>query len=109
VDDVEDEEDEDVDDLEAGKNLQFMETIEDLLDKNYQYTEVKNGDQIFAAHIHPERWEHIVQATSTISQWLAEAFSKNCQQPTFCGLVPESLHDFKDVFNKASFDTLLEQ
>jgi hypothetical protein len=84
-----------------------METVEDLLGKNYQHTEVENGDQIFAAHIHPERWEH-VWATSTISQRLAEAFSKNSQQPTFHNLVPKSLHNFEDVFNKESFDTLLE-
>jgi hypothetical protein len=78
-----DEEDEDVDDPEAGKNLQFMETVEDLLSENYQYAEVENSDQIFTAHIHPERQEHIVWATSTISQQLTKAFSKNSEQPTF--------------------------
>jgi hypothetical protein len=108
VDDVEDEEDEDVEDPEVGKNLQFMETVEDLPSENYQYAEVKNGDQIFTAHIHPERQEHVVQATSTIFQQLAEAFSKNSKKPTFQDLVPESLHNFEDVINKESFDTLPE-
>jgi hypothetical protein len=50
-----------------------------------------------------------VQATSTISQQLAKAFSKNSEKPIFCNLVPESLHNFKDVVNKESFNTLLEQ
>jgi hypothetical protein len=109
VDDAEDEEEEEEDDLEGSKNLQFTETVENLLGKNMQYAEVENGDRIFMAHIHPERQEHIVWATSTISQQLAEAFSKNSKKPTFRDLVPESLHDFEDSFNKESFDTLLEQ
>jgi hypothetical protein len=109
VDDVEDQGDEDVDNPEAGKNLRFMETVEDLLSENYQYAEVENGNRIFTAHIHPERQEHVVWATSTISQQLAKAFSKNSKQPTFRDLVPKSLHNFKDVFNKESFDTLPEQ
>jgi hypothetical protein len=60
-----------------------METVENLLSKNMQYAEVENGDRIFMAHIHPKRWEHVVWATSTVSQWLAEAFSKNSKKPTF--------------------------
>jgi hypothetical protein len=62
----------------------------------------KNGDQIFMAHIHPERQEHVVWATSTISQWLSEAFSKNSEKQMFHDLVPKSLHNFEDVFNKES-------
>jgi hypothetical protein len=85
-----------------------METVENLLSKNTQYAEVENGDQIFVAHIHPERQKHVVWATSTISQRLAKAFSKNSERPTFRDLVPESLHNFKDIFNKESFDTLPE-
>jgi hypothetical protein len=40
---------------------------------------------------------------------LAEAFLKNSEKPTFRDLVLKSLHNFKDVFNKESFNTLLEQ
>jgi hypothetical protein len=43
VDNVEDEEEEEDDDLERC-NLQFMETVENLLGENMQYAEVKNAD-----------------------------------------------------------------
>jgi hypothetical protein len=44
VDDAEDEEEEEDDDPERCENLRFMETVEDLLGENMQYTEVENGD-----------------------------------------------------------------
>src|ERR1700726_2946381 len=72
-------------------------------------SQVEGSDRMFTAHVYPERREHVVQATSTVSQRLAEAFSKNSEKPTFRDLVPESLHNFEDVFNKESFDSLPER
>lgn len=109
VEDVDDEEGGAVDNLEAGENVRFTKALKDLLCDNILYSEVEDGDRIFAAHIHPERREHVVRATSTVSQRLAEAFAKNSDKPTFRDLVPESLHDFEDVFNKESFDSLPER
>lgn len=45
-------------------------------------------------------------ATSNILQWLAEAFHKNLQPTSFHKSVPSHLHDFKDMFSKASFTQL---
>jgi hypothetical protein len=47
--------------------------------------------------------------SSTVSQQLAEAFTKNSGQASFRDSVPESLHDFEDVFSKKSFDSLPDQ
>jgi hypothetical protein len=44
VDDADDEEDEEVDNPEVGENLQFTETVENLLSKNTQCAEGENGD-----------------------------------------------------------------
>jgi hypothetical protein len=44
-----------------------------------------------------------------VSQHLAEAFVKNADKKSFCNVVPESLHNFREVFMKESFDTLLER
>jgi hypothetical protein len=51
----------------------------------------------------------ISRATSTISQCLVEAFMKNSGEKSFCDVVPESHHDFGDIFLKESFDTLPER
>ncbi|KAG5730789.1 hypothetical protein E4T56_gene3463 [Termitomyces sp. T112] len=59
-------------------------------------------------------WTHTPDAESpdetieTTSQHLAEAFAANSQLKPFCSTVPNHLHDFEDVFSKASFDSLLE-
>jgi transposase InsO family protein len=50
-----------------------------------------------------------IQASSTVSQHLSEAFTKNSNIKSFRDLVPESLHDFEDVFSKESFDALPER
>jgi hypothetical protein len=50
-----------------------------------------------------------VHASSTVSQWLAEAFTRNSGQTSFQDSVPESLHDFEDVFSKEFFDSLPNQ
>ena len=46
-----------------------------------------------------------IHASSTISQWLAEAFQNNAEAVT---LVPEYLKDFTLVFSKQTFNILLE-
>jgi hypothetical protein len=70
---------------------------------------IEDDDRIFVATIHPEDPSFFVRATSTISQRLAEAFSANSEKKSFKDLVPESLHEFEDVFSKESFDSLPER
>ncbi|KAG5723760.1 hypothetical protein E4T56_gene2212 [Termitomyces sp. T112] len=55
-------------------------------------------------------WTHTPDAESpdeTI-ECLAEAFAANSQPKPFCSTVSNHLHDFEDVFLKASFDSLPE-
>jgi hypothetical protein len=68
--------------------------------------EIEEGDCIFVATIHPEDIHHFVCVSSTVSQRLAKAFTKNSGQASFQDSMPESLHDFEDIFSKESFDSL---
>src|SRR3981189_2201315 len=68
--------------------------------------EIEDGDCIFVAHIHGEDARHFVRAASTVSQGLAEAFTKNSKATSFCDAVPSSLHKFEDVFSEGAFDHL---
>jgi len=52
--------------------------------------EIEEGNCIFIATIHPEDIHHFVHASSTVSQQLAEAFTRNSRQPSFQDSVPES-------------------
>ena len=61
------------------------------------------------ARVHPEIIPEFLCASSTISTRLAEASAKNSKTPSFHNNVPDHLHDFADVFDKASFDSLPEQ
>jgi hypothetical protein len=65
---------------------------------------IEEGDRLFTAMI-PCKAEFI-QASSNISQHLAEAFHKNTQLKTFHESVPTYLQDFKDLFAKSLFDCL---
>jgi hypothetical protein len=67
---------------------------------------IEEGNRIFVATIHPEDIHHFVRASSTVSQRLAKMFTRNSGQASFQDSVPESLHDFEDVFSKESFDSL---
>jgi transposase InsO family protein len=68
---------------------------------------IEEGDRIFAATIFPEDTSHFIRATSSSkSADLAAAFAKNSGTKSFRDLVPESLHDFDDVFSEAAFDAL---
>jgi hypothetical protein len=40
---------------------------------------------------------------------LCYTLAKNSGEKSFRNVVPESLHDFSDIFSKESFDTLLER
>jgi hypothetical protein len=68
--------------------------------------EIEDGDRIFIAHIHGEDAEHFVRVASTVSQRLAEAFTKNSKATSFRDAVPSSLHEFEDVFSEGAFDHL---
>jgi len=76
---------------------------------NVDYVEIEDDDRIFTAHILPEDQHHFIRAMATVSQRLAEAFNKNSTTASFRDTVPESLHDFEDIFNKESFDSLPER
>jgi hypothetical protein len=70
--------------------------------------ELEHGDRILVTTLRPEPVQ--IGATATISQRLAEAAVK-AEEPTpkgFEDLVPKHLHDFKEIFSKASFDMLPE-
>jgi hypothetical protein len=88
----------------------FPKDLPDLVDvyddDDDDNVEIEEGDCIFVATIHPEDIHHFVRASSTVSQRLAEAFTKNSGQASFRDSMPESLHDFEDVFSKESFDSL---
>ena len=71
--------------------------------------EVEDGDHIFSVRVHPEIIPEFLCASSTISTRLAKASAKNSKTPSFCDKVPDHLHDFADVFDKALFDSLPER
>ena len=68
--------------------------------------EFEDGDRLFATTVPCE--EEFVRATSNVSQRLAEAFAKNSPKDkrNFHEMVPEHLHEYEDIFSKASFDSL---
>jgi hypothetical protein len=68
--------------------------------------DIEDSDRIFVTHIHGEDAEHFVRAASTVSQRLAEAFTKNSKATSFRNTVPSSLHEFEDVFSEGTFDHL---
>jgi hypothetical protein len=68
--------------------------------------EIKDSDHIFVTHIHGEDAEHFVRAASTVSQRLAEAFTRNSKATSFRNAVPSSLHEFEDIFSEGTFDHL---
>src|SRR3981189_3018423 len=43
---------------------------------------------------------------STVSQCLAEAFTRNSKATSFRDAVPSSLHEFEDIFSEGTFDHL---
>jgi hypothetical protein len=103
VEDGEDEEDEEEEEEEYVRGEEEEESGEE---EDWKRTRVEEGDRIFATTICPEDSSFFIRATSTVSQRLAEGFAANSGQKSFRDLVPESLHEFEDVFSKESFDSL---
>ena len=68
---------------------------------------IEPGDCIFSIGLVPAPAE--IQATSSVSQRLAEAFKCNSEASAPSGRsVPEYLKEFDSVFSKESFDALPE-
>ena len=65
---------------------------------------IEDGDRIFYTAFSPSE---DLRATSTVSQRLAEAYAKNSAIGKEA--IPEWAHEFEDVFNRESFDSLLER
>jgi len=84
---------------------QFHEEGDDLVNDTPDL-EVEEGDRIFISYIHPQ--EQFINATSTVSQKLAEESHQQDDSPkkTFEELVPKHYHQFKGIFSKESFDRL---
>ena len=70
--------------------------------------EIEDSDRIFVANIHPDSPPQSIRAMQTVSQRLAEAFTKNSDTKSFRDLAPDCLHDFDDVFSEGAFDSLPE-
>src|SRR3981189_2972187 len=68
--------------------------------------EIEDSDRIFVAHVHGKDAKHFVRAASTVSQRLAEAFTKNSKDTSSHDAVPSSLHEFEDIFSEGTFDHL---
>ncbi|KAG5718769.1 hypothetical protein E4T56_gene2725 [Termitomyces sp. T112] len=69
---------------------------------------IEVGDWIYATTLCLPPAVAEIWASQTTSQHLAEAFAANSQPKPFHSTVPNHLHNFEDVFSKASFDSLLE-
>jgi len=67
---------------------------------------IEPGDCIFAIGLVPAPAE--IQATSSVSQRLAEAFKQNSESAPSGWSIPEYLKEFDNVFSKESFDALPE-
>jgi len=50
-----------------------------------------------------------IRTVQTVSQRLAEAFTKNSDIKLFCELTHECLHDFDNVFSEGAFNSLPER
>jgi Retroviral aspartyl protease len=67
--------------------------------------EIEPGDRVFMTTVHDP--VEFIRATTTTSQRLAEAFTRNSTPlKSFHESVPSQFHDFEDVFSKVAFDAL---
>ncbi|KAG5728181.1 hypothetical protein E4T56_gene19290 [Termitomyces sp. T112] len=69
---------------------------------------IEAEDQIYITTVHLPPSIVEIRASQTMSQRLAQAFAANAAPQEFWDMVLLYLHAFKDVFSKASFDSLLE-
>src|SRR6201996_9292826 len=74
--------------------------------KKWMRKTINVGDRVFATRLLPSPLH--IQATSSISQRLAEAFKLNSQMAPTAHHIPEYLREFDSVFSKESFDVLPE-
>ena len=87
----------------------IMEEVEDesvAVVNSLEYDGMSEGDRLFAYFPPPQE----VNATTTISQQLAEKHTKSAKpdwlKKTFEEIVPPQYHEYKAVFSKESFDEL---
>ena len=72
--------------------------------KNKDEDTLEFGDRIFFLAVgDPPK---TINATSTISQQLAQQLAESSPKKSFEDLVPQSYQDFRDIFSKESFDQL---
>jgi hypothetical protein len=89
---------------------------DEMLDKLDKTSDGSDGKSDGSDEIEPEDWismstvhdpAEFIQASSTTSQHLSEAFAKNSTFPkSFHKSVSSAFQDFEDVFSKVSFDML---
>ncbi|KAG5334077.1 hypothetical protein C0989_004429 [Termitomyces sp. Mn162] len=66
------------------------------------------GDMIYATMFHPPSTLANIWARQTTSQQMAKAFAASSYPKPFCNMFPHYLHNFEDVFLKASINSLPE-
>ncbi|EEB89036.1 hypothetical protein MPER_12920 [Moniliophthora perniciosa FA553] len=70
---------------------------------------LEEEDRIFACNLRPNSPAHQINATSTVSQRLAEAAAKDHQaKSSLHDNLPKQFWEYEDVFSKESFDHLPE-
>ncbi|EEB92831.1 hypothetical protein MPER_08602, partial [Moniliophthora perniciosa FA553] len=70
---------------------------------------LEEEDRIFACNLRPNSPAHHINATSTVSQRLAEAAAKDHQaKSSLRDNLPKQFWEYEDVFSKESFDHLPE-
>lgn len=91
--------------LKRKRLPQLSEEGDDLVEDTPDL-EIEADDRVFISYLHPQ--QHSINATSTVSQKLAEESHQQADSPkkSFEELVPEQYHQYKDVFSKESFDRL---
>ena len=96
---------EDIDDNNDQPEMD-SEPTESIGSEDFSDEPLEEGDRIWATGLFPEA--EYIQATTTISQQLAEGFRRNSEPVDPDEHIPPHLRDFHSVFSKESFDELPE-
>jgi hypothetical protein len=80
--------------------------FDDDLKFDTDHIEIKEGDRVYMAMVHPVDPQHFVCASSMVSRRLAKASAKNSMPKGFCEIIPTALHSYEDVFSETAFDPL---
>jgi hypothetical protein len=83
--------------------------FDDDLDSDVVDVIIEEDDRVFMTRVHPVDPHHFVRASSTVSGCLAEASAKNLKLKGFEDTVPMTLHEYANVFNETTFDSLPER